>query len=183
MMKKRSVGRPRKYLKHDVSVALLNAAPCRAYRDRLKRSVHFRSDRHTWGTPQAFFDTLDAEFAFTLDTCALPSHAKCPRFYTPADDGLQQPWIGICWCNPPYGRVIAQWVQKAYESAQHGALVVCLLPARVDTRWWHQYVMRAAEIRYLPGRLKFVGAKSRAPFPSAVVIFRPLERDHRRETL
>jgi phage N-6-adenine-methyltransferase len=167
MPPKRRVGRPRKYP--------TNAARQRAYRKRLKRSVHFRSATALWETPQALFDALHAEFGFTLDVCALASNTKCAQYFTPADNGLQQSWRGICWCNPPYGAVIGQWVQKAYESAQAGALVVCLLPARVDTRWWHQYVMRAAEIRYMQGRLRFGGAANSAPFPSAVVIFKPAE--------
>jgi phage N-6-adenine-methyltransferase len=145
----------------------------RAYRKRLKRSVHFRSDTHLWSTPQAFFDALDAEFGFTVDVCALPSNAKCAVFYSPEQDGLQQVWTGVCWCNPPYGTVIAKWVQKAYESAKSGALVVCLLPGRMDTRWWHTYVLPYAEVRPVPGRLKFGGSENSTPFPSAVVIFRP----------
>jgi len=160
------LGRPRKYQ--------TNADRQRAYRKRLKRSVHFRSDTHLWSTPQAFFDALDAEFGFTLDVCALPINAKCAVFYSPEQDGLQQVWTGACWCNPPYGSVIAKWVQKAYESAQSGALVVCLLPARVDTRWWHDYVLPSTEIRYLKGRLKFGGGENSAPFPSAVVIYKPI---------
>jgi phage N-6-adenine-methyltransferase len=135
--------------------------------------VHFRSDTHLWSTPQAFFDSLNDEFGFTIDVCALPSNVKCPAFYSPEQDGLQQVWTGSCWCNPPYGTMIGQWVQKAYESAQSGALVVCLLPARVDTRWWHDYVLPSAEVRYLKGRLKFGGCENSAPFLSAVVIFRP----------
>jgi DNA N-6-adenine-methyltransferase (Dam) len=89
---------------------------------------------------------------------------------------LHQSWAGVCWCNPPYGTVIGRWVRKAYESSQAGATVVCLLPARCDTQWWHTYVLPYAEIRYLQGRLKFGGAKNSAPFPSAVVIFRPPSR-------
>ena len=92
-------------------------------------------------------------------------------YFTKAVDGLRQKWTGVCWCNPPYGKEIHRWVQKAFESSLFGTTVVCLLPARVDTRWWQNYVMPAAEIRYLPGRLKFVGGEDRAPFPSAVVIF------------
>ena len=99
-MKKRPVGRPRKYPD--------NAARCRADRRRLKRSVHFRSATDRWETPPALFDALHAEFQFTLDVCALPSDAKCPQYFTPADDGLQQTWAGVCWCNPPYGAVIGR---------------------------------------------------------------------------
>jgi phage N-6-adenine-methyltransferase len=150
-----------------------NADRQRAYRQRRKRSVHFRSTTDLWSTPQPLFDTLNAEFGFTLDVCALPDNAKCAAYFTPIQDGLQQVWTGSCWCNPPYGAVIGRWVQKAYESAQAGALVVCLLPARPDTGWWHHFVMRFAEVRFLKGRLKFGGARNSAPFPSAVVIFKP----------
>ena len=75
--------------------------------------------------------------------------------------------------NPPYGRKIGAWVQKAYESAHSGALVVCLLPARSDTEWFHRYVTRASEVRFLRGRLRFGGGEHPAPFPSVVVVFRP----------
>jgi phage N-6-adenine-methyltransferase len=145
----------------------------RAYRKRLKRSVHFRSDTHLWSTPQAFFYALDAEFGFTVDVCALPSNAKCAVFYSPEQDGLQQVWTGTCWCNPPYGTVIAKWVQKAYEASTMGATVVCLVPSRTDTRWWHTYILPHAEIRYLQGRQRFSESGNSAPFPSVVVIFRP----------
>jgi phage N-6-adenine-methyltransferase len=168
---KRPRGRPRMHPNGS------NAERCRTYRKRLKRSVHFRSDSHLWETPQALFDKLDAEFHFTVDVCALPDNAKCPRYYTPDQDGLQQDWSGeICWCNPPYGRVMGQWMQKAYDASKAGALVVCLIPARSDTRWWHDYVIPyASEIRPVKGRIKFVGARHSAPFPSAVVIFKSVD--------
>jgi phage N-6-adenine-methyltransferase len=132
----------------------------------------FSSKSDAWSTPQWFFDALDAEFGFEVDVCASPQHAKCPVYYTPEVDGLKQEWYGTVFCNPPYGRQIGAWVRKAFESSRRGTTVVCLLPARTDTKWWHQYVMRAAEIRFLRGRLRFGDAKSGAPFPSAVVISR-----------
>ena len=125
-----------------------------------------------WATPQQFFDALRKEFAFTVDVCAVNDNAKCPNYFTPEQDGLQQDWRGTCWMNPPYGRQIGKWVQKAYESSQAGATVVCLLPARTDTAWWHDYCAKG-EVRFVRGRLKFGGSKNSAPFPSAVVIFRP----------
>lgn len=136
-------------------------------------AVHFSSKTSVWETPKDFFEKLDREFGFTLDVCALPENAKCKHFFTPATDGLKQEWKGVCWMNPPYGREIGQWVKKAYQAALYGATVVCLLPARTDTGWWHDYVMDANEIRFVQGRLRFVGAESSAPFPSAVVVFRP----------
>lgn len=123
-----------------------------------------------WETPQDLFCRLNAEHNFTLDVCALPENAKCERYFTPEQDGLSQDWTGVCWMNPPYGRKIGKWVRKAYESAQNGAKVVCLLPARTDTAWWHEYVMRG-RVTFLRGRLKFGNSKSSAPFPSAIVIF------------
>ena len=136
--------------------------------------VVYSSDRQDWATPQAFFDALDAEFGFTLDACALPHNAKCPAFLTPEDDALACAWgHGVVFCNPPYGPGIGKWVRKAYDEAQRGAVVVALIPARTETSYWHEYVMRAAEIRLIRGRLRFSGIRVNAPFPSAVVVFRP----------
>lgn len=131
--------------------------------------VHFSSKRIDWETPPDLFDELDAEFSFDLDVCALPENAKCAKYFTPEDDGLDQEWTGTCWMNPPYGREIKRWIKKASES---GVAVVCLLPARTDTAWFHDYILGRAEIRFLRGRLRFVGATSSAPFPSMVVVFK-----------
>ncbi len=137
-------------------------------------NVHFMSNTDLWETPQDLFDFLDSEFHFELDVCAIPENAKCERFFSPVEDGLLQGWNGTCWMNPPYGRQISKWVQKAYESSLAGATVVCLVPSRTDTQWFHRFVLdTGAEIRFLNHRLTFVGAPDRAPFPSAVVIFRP----------
>ena len=139
-------------------------------------AVHFSSQTDEWATPQWLFDELNKEFGFTLDVCALPDNAKCEKYYTPDVDGVKQSWAdNTCWMNPPYGREISKWVQKAYEESKQST-VVCLLPARTDTRWWHEYCMKG-EIRFLRGRLKFGQAKNSAPFPSAVVIFRPALND------
>lgn len=132
-----------------------------------------KAKQTNWGTPQAFFDQLDAEFHFTLDVCATPDNAKCARYFTPERNGLAQSWAGeVCWMNPPYGDALNEWMPKAYAESLNGATVVCLVPSRTDTRWWHAYAMRG-EVRFVKGRLKFVGAKWGATFPSAVVIFRP----------
>jgi phage N-6-adenine-methyltransferase len=138
-------------------------------------AVHFSSETDEWATPQAFFDALNAEFGFTLDVCATAENAKCTRYFDKQMDGLAQTWEGVCWMNPPYGRVIGDWVKKAHESADAGATVVCLLPARTDTRWFHDHIYGLAEIRLLRGRLKFGGCANSAPFPSMVVIFRPVQ--------
>ena len=135
-------------------------------------SAIFSSVRHDWETPQSLFDELNREFGFEVDVCATEANAKCQRFFSKNDDGLQKRWTGVCWMNPPYGREIGAWMQKAYTESQIGATVVCLVPARTDTRWWHDFAV-LGEIRYLRGRVRFVGAKANAPFPSAVVIFRP----------
>lgn len=129
------------------------------------------SNSEEWETPQDFFDALDAVFQFELDAAASAQNAKCTRYWTKEDDALIQRWDGVVWCNPPYGRVIGEFVKKGYEEAQKGSMVVMLVPARTDTRWWHDWVMKAAEIKLVRGRLRFVGAPSSAPFPSAIVVF------------
>lgn len=141
----------------------------------MNTNVMFSSRTGLWETPQELFDTLDKEFHFTLDVCALPENAKCLRFYTPEDDGLSQPWEGVCWCNPPYGRQVKDWVRRAWEASGAGSTVVMLLPARTDTMWFHTYLYRQdrVELRFLPGRLKFGGAKNSAPFPSMIAVLRP----------
>ena len=131
----------------------------------------FTSARSDWETPQAFFDGLNEEFGFTLDVCSGYTNHKAEALL--AFGAFLAEWTGVCWMNPPYGREIGKWIQKAWESAQGGATVVCLLPSRTDTAWWHDYVMKADEIRFIRGRLKFSGHKNNAPFPSAVVVFRP----------
>jgi phage N-6-adenine-methyltransferase len=136
-------------------------------------AAQFSSATDLWATPQWLFEELDQEFRFDCDVCALPENAKCSDFFTPEQDGLRQEWHGTCYCNPPYGETIGLWVHKAWQSAQDGAVVVCLLPARTDTAWWFDYVMEATEIRFLRGRLKFSNAENSAPFPSAVVVFKP----------
>lgn len=138
-----------------------------------KMGVHFSSATPEWYTPRDFFDVLNKEFGFTLDPCCTHENATCGKHFTEQDNGLSQDWSGdIVFMNPPYGRTIKQWMKKAYESSLSGATVVCLVPARTDTAWWHDYAMKG-EYRLLRGRLKFGGAKTNAPFPSAVVIFRP----------
>lgn len=136
-------------------------------------AVHFSSKTDNWSTPQAIFDTLNKEFNFSLDVCASSENNKCDAYYTKEIDGLSQPWSGVCWCNPPYGRNIKLWVEKAAVTAALGlATVVCLLPARTDTRWWHDFVIeQSTDVRFIKGRLKFGEYKTSAPFPSAIVVF------------
>ena len=123
-----------------------------------------------WSTPQAFYDDCNPIYHFDVDVCATAENALCAKFYSPEDDGLSKEWRGVCWMNPPYGREISKWMKKAYESSLHGVTVVCLVPARTDTAWWHEYAMKG-EIEFIRGRLKFGGSKNSAPFPSAVVVF------------
>ena len=120
------------------------------------------------------FDALNEEFGpFDLDPCATPENAKCPNYYTEERNGLIRPWRGKVFVNPPYGRGIKVWVQRCWASGGTGAeLVVALLPSRTDTAWWHDFVMKANEIRFIRGRLKFGGAKHGAPFPSCIVVWR-----------
>jgi site-specific DNA-methyltransferase (adenine-specific) len=136
----------------------------------------FTSARGDWRTPQALFADLNDEFRFTLDACATPDNALIPRFFSPEEDALSQDWEGVVYCNPPYGREISRWTHKARTEAERGATVVCLLPSRTDTRWWHEDVMQASEIRFLRGRLHFDESGNRAPFPSAIAIFRGFTR-------
>lgn len=142
----------------------------------MNTDIMFSSQSDMWETPQDLFDKLNEEFHFNLDVCAIASNAKCAAFYSPEQNGLIQPWYGRCWCNPPYGRQVGKWVKKAYDTAYiDGNLVVMLLPARTDTKWFHEYIYGKAEIRFLKGRLKFGSSKNSAPFPSMIVIFEPKE--------
>ena len=144
-------------------------------------AVHFSSQKDDWETPDDLFAELHNEFDFTLDVCATAENAKLPRFITPEQDALHpgQLWSGCCWMNPPYGRGVGKWVEKARKWGL-GGLVCCLLPARTDTSWWHDYIWDTGshiphigvEVRFLRGRLKFKGAKHSAPFPSCIVVFR-----------
>ena len=137
--------------------------------------VHYASNSNEWATPPELFAKLDKEFHFTLDPCATQDNAKCQKFYTKADDGLSKSWAGeIVFMNPPYGREIGHWMRKAY--IETSALVVCLIPSRTDTKYWHEYCMRANEIRLIQGRVKFGDGLQSAPFPSSIVIFNAGQR-------
>lgn len=140
----------------------------------MNSELMFSSATPEWETPQAFFDALDAEFHFTLDPCSTDENAKCAKHYTKAQDGLAQDWTGeTVYCNPPYGREMPKWIQKCYEHKNRGGVAVMLIPARTDTRAFHEYIYHKAEIRFVKGRLKFGNAQNSAPFPSMVVVFRP----------
>jgi phage N-6-adenine-methyltransferase len=140
----------------------------------MNTAVMFSSKTDLWATPQEFYNELNEEFNFTLDPCATPENAKCDKYFTIKEDGLKQNWGGeTVFCNPPYGRVIGNWVKKCYEESQKpSTVVVMLIPARTDTKYFHEYIYhKAKEIRFVKGRLKFGDAKNSAPFPSMVVVF------------
>lgn len=158
--------------------------------------VMFSSKTDLWETPQQFFEKYHAIHNFQTDVCATSENAKCLKFYTKEQDALTQEWEGSCWMNPPYGDAqlpckikcnkklcaqrgfhnykyvpgISDWMKKAYESSRKGAKVVCLVPARTDTKWWHEYAAKGV-IEFIRGRIKFGNHKNSAPFPSAVVVF------------
>ena len=136
--------------------------------------VHYSSKSNEWATPQNLFDELNDEFNFTLDPCATDENAKCSNYFTIEDDGLSKDWSNdVVFMNPPYGREIKKWVNKAYKESLNGATVVCLIPARTDTTYWHDFIFgKANDIRFLRGRLKFGKSKNSAPFPSAIVVYR-----------
>lgn len=145
----------------------------------MNTEVMFSSKTDQWATPQDFFDKLNEEFHFTLDPCADEFNHKCDKYYTKEDDGLKQSWQNErVFCNPPYGREIGKWVHKCFiESHRPNTTCVMLLPARTDTKWFHNYIydLPFTEIRFIKGRLKFGDSKNSAPFPNMVVIFRAKE--------
>lgn len=127
--------------------------------------VMFSSQRLDWQTPKALYDELDKEFAFDFDPCP----------HDPIFDGLSISWGQSNFCNPPYGREIGKWIKKGFGEWQKWKGIVFLIPSRTDTLWWHEYVMKADEIRFVKGRLKFGDATNSAPFPSAIVIYKKRE--------
>ncbi|REI09518.1 DNA N-6-adenine-methyltransferase [Staphylococcus felis] len=137
-------------------------------------SVHYSSVSNEWTTPQELFDYLNDIYGFTLDPCSDGINAKCSKYFTENDDGLSQDWSNeIVFMNPPYGRAIKDWIKKAYEESQKGATVIALIPSRTDTKYWHDYCMKANKITLIKGRVKFGDGKNSAPFPSAIVEFKP----------
>ena len=140
--------------------------------ETLKKAL-FESGRDDWETPQHLFDELNREFGFTLDVCATCETAKCGKYYTALEDGIMQDWTGeIVFCNPPHERKQDAWIKKCSEHGENGGVAVMLIPARTDTRRFHDYIYGKAEIRFIRGRVKFAGAKHYAPFPSMIVVFR-----------
>lgn len=139
----------------------------------MNTDLMFSSETDLWSTPQAFFDKYNNIHKFDVDVCTTVDNTKCSRFYTLEEDGLLQQWEGNVWMNPPYGREIGKWIEKAFNSVfidKTANKVVCLLPSRTDTRWFHDYCVKGG-IEFIRGRLKFGNAKNSAPFPSMVVVF------------
>lgn len=136
--------------------------------------VHYSSKSNEWATPMKLFNELNKEFDFTLDPCSTHENAKCKKHFTIKENGLKRSWSKeTVFMNPPYGREIKKWVEKAYKESLKGATVVCLIPARTDTTYWHDFIFgKADDIRFLRGHLKFGDSKNSAPFPSAVVVYR-----------
>ena len=136
--------------------------------------VHYSSKSNEWATPQHLFNKLDEIHKFTLDPCSTHENHKCEKYFTIEDDGLNQSWKGhAVFMNPPYGRGIKHWIKKAYEEGlKDNTKVVCLIPARTDTTYWHDYIFpHANEILFVRGRIKFGDGTTPAPFPSAIVMF------------
>lgn len=140
----------------------------------MNREVMFSSKTDQWATPNSFFAEIDKEFHFTLDPCADEFNHKCDKWYGVESNGLLQDWGGYrVFCNPPYGREIIKWVRKAYyESHKDNTLVCMLIPARTDTKYFHDYIQHRAEVRFIRGRLKYGSSENAAPFPSMLVIWR-----------
>jgi site-specific DNA-methyltransferase (adenine-specific) len=135
-----------------------------------------------WETPPEIFNPLNDEFHFTLDVCASKSNKKCDRYFSKTEDGLFQSWSGeVCWMNPPFGRPVQLWIRKALEESLGGATVVCLIPAKTNTNWWHELVIGRAEVRFVRGRIKFIRYGKQTtqalPWPMAILIYgRPHDR-------
>jgi phage N-6-adenine-methyltransferase len=143
----------------------------------MSKDACFTSNTDLWETPQELFDKYDAVYHFETDVCALPENAKCSQFFTPEIDGLKQEWTGVCWCNPPYGKSLGKWVEKAAKSK---ATTVMLIPARTDTKWFHDFCLPYGRITFIRGRLRFGNSKQNAPFPSMIVEFNGGENEKQR---
>lgn len=135
--------------------------------------TRFKSNTVEWATPDDVFQPLDNEFGFTLDVASTHENAKCEQHFTQEDDGLSQQWDGVCWMNPPYGKDVPKWLKKALDESSRGVTTVCLIPARTNTKWFHELCLNKAEVRFVKGRPKFGDSNHGLPLPLAVVIYRP----------
>lgn len=159
-----------------INRGLYRFVPWKKYTRHFKKQPLKPAKSVEWGTPQALFDELDAEFDFSLDVAASDQNKKCAKYFTIEDNGLEQDWSkDTCYMNPPYGNDLREWTKKALEESENGAVVVGLLPVRSDTRWFHDYVLHKAEVRFIKGRVKYDTGEDEpmpATFPSMVVIWR-----------
>ena len=140
----------------------------------MKHVAAFMSTSEDWETPEEVFNFWNHEYEFNLDAAASADNARCSLFFTKEQDALRHPWVGNVWLNPPYSHGIGKWLQKAHDEVTKGNAehVVCLIPARTDTAWWHDYVMKSDHIWLIRGRLRFSGSSINAPFPSCIVVFK-----------
>lgn len=141
----------------------------------MNTEVMFSSKTDNWSTPDSFYKLALEKYNINpiLDVCADSQNTRCKLFYTKKEDGLKQEWDKDFWMNPPYGRNIQHWIKKAYNSCvKYNVEGVMLLPARTDTKWFHDYIYNKSEIHFIKGRLKFGDSKNSAPFPSILVIYR-----------
>jgi site-specific DNA-methyltransferase (adenine-specific) len=149
-----------------------NAEKQRFHREQRKATQARRKRQGDYSTPQDLFAHYDRLYNFSLDVCATAANAKCPHYFTPEQDGLQQPWHGTCWMNPPYHQAeIPKWIRKAYEESQRGAVVVALLPVRTGSAWYHELVHPYAAVTFLRGRIKFAGLTTNAREDSMIAVF------------
>lgn len=141
-----------------------------------KYAKRFSHDKEDWETPDDLFIPLKEEFGIDIDVCATNNNKKCEIYYSPDDNALLQDWStwNACWMNPPFGDS-GVWVEKAYKESLKGATVVCLLPARTNTNWWHDYCMKG-EIRFIRGRPIFKGRQHELPQTLAIVVFRSMSK-------
>jgi len=138
----------------------------------------YSSNSNEWYTPSYIFDPLDDEFEFELDACATEDSAKCDAYFTKKDNALLKDWsaaANIVWVNPPYGRGIGKWIEKAYKESLKGCTVIVLTYVRSDTKWWHDWALKASEIRMIKGRIHFMRGDLKttnaSPAPSCVLVF------------
>ncbi len=135
--------------------------------------------RQTWETPQEVFDYFDNIFNFDIDVCASNQNKLCHEYFSEDDDSLCQDWNGkTCWCNPPFGKA-KQFVEKACYETACGATVVMIIPANLNTNYWHDYLIDNPRVEtYFPrGGIKFGGAKQPCPIPVAIVVWHPPSLD------
>jgi site-specific DNA-methyltransferase (adenine-specific) len=151
--------------------------------------VSFSAKSDEWETPLDFYQGLDSIYHFTLDPCSTSDNAKCKKFFTAKENGLEQSWKGeTVFINPPYSN-ISDWAKKCnYEYIRNNATTVMLIPARTDTDYFHLYCMEATSYGFVHHRLCFENRslpswrsdgshkKSPAPYPSILIIHDPKER-------